>query len=128
MRITRIYTGDDGQSHFEELEVAFALDVGHGVRTPLLDAEHLSLHESTEAFEVEFHPAPRRQFVITVSGSAEIECGDGSKRTFGVGDVFFADDITGQGHIARTVEIPRRSIVVPVPDGFDFDAIRGEGG
>ena len=39
MRITRIYTGDDGQSHFEDLEVAFALDVGHGVRTPLLDAD-----------------------------------------------------------------------------------------
>ena len=128
MQITRIYTGDDGQSHFEDLEVAFALDVGHGVRTPLLDADHLSLHESTEHFEVEFHPAPRRQFVITVSGSAEIECGDGAKRTFGVGDVFFADDITGEGHIARTVEIPRRSIVVPVPADFDFDAIRGEGG
>ena len=65
--------------------------------------------------------------MITVSGSAEIECGDGAKRTFGVGDVFFADDITGEGHIARTVEIPRRSIVVPVPADFDFDAIRGEG-
>ena len=49
MRITRIYTGDDGQSHFEDVEVAFALDVGRGVRTPLLDAGQISLHESTAA-------------------------------------------------------------------------------
>ena len=128
MRITRIYTGDDGQSHFEDIEVAFALDVGRGVRTPLLDAAHVSLHESTAAFETDYHPAPRRQWVITVSGSAEIECGGGAKRTFGVGDVFFADDITGQGHIARTVETPRRSIIVPVPEDFDFDQLRGGGG
>ena len=128
MRITRIYTGDDGESHFEEIEVAFALDVGRGVRTPLLDAAQISLHESTAAFETDYHPAPHRQWVITVSGSAEIECGDGSKRTFGVGDVFFADDTTGRGHIARTVEVPRRSIVVPMPEDFDFEQLRGEGG
>ncbi len=29
MRITRIYTGGDGQSHFEELELS-TIDVGRG--------------------------------------------------------------------------------------------------
>ena len=35
-----------------------------------------------------------------------------------------ADDLTGRGHITRTVELPRRSVVVPVPDDFDVDALR----
>ena len=124
MRISRIYSGDDGESHFEELEVELALDVGHGVRTPLLPAESISLHETSEHFEVDFHPAPRRQFVITVSGRAELECGDGSKRAFGPGEIFFADDTTGRGHVARTLEVPRRSVVVPVAEDFDFDSLR----
>lgn len=124
MRITRIYSGADGESHFEEIEVAFALNVGHGVRTPLLPADSISLHDSSEHFEVDFHPAPRRQFVINIAGRAEMECGDGTKREFGPGDMFFADDTTGRGHIARTLEVPRRSVVVPVPDDFDFDNLR----
>ena len=127
MRITRIYT-DGGQSRFEEIEVAFALDAGHGVRTPLLPAAALSLHESDEPFETDFHPAPRRQFVFNAAGVTEIECGNGARRRFGPGDVFFAEDTTGQGHVARALETPRRSIVVPVPDGFDLGALRAAAG
>ena len=45
-------------------------------------------------------------------------------RQFGPCNVFLADDLTGQGHIIRTIELPRRSVVVPVPDDFDLDALR----
>ena len=124
MRISRVYTGDDGRSHFEEIEIAFPEDAGIGRRTPLLPADSLSMREAEDDREMDFHNAPRRQFVITVAGRAEMECGDGSKRQFGPGDVFFADDLTGQGHITRTIELPRRSVVVPVADDFDLDALR----
>ena len=44
-------------------------------------------------------------------------------RQFGPGDLFLADDLTGQGHITRTIQLPRRSVVVPVPGDFDLDAL-----
>ena len=124
MRITRVYTGDDGQSHFEDIAVAFPEEMGLGKRTPHFAADSISMREAAAESEMDFHNAPRRQFVITVAGRPEMECGDGSTRQLGAGDVLLADDLTGQGHITRTVELPRRSVVVPVPDDFDLDALR----
>ena len=124
MRITRVYTGDDGESHFEDIEIAFPEAMGLGMRTQHFPADSISMRQASVDSEMDFHIAPRRQFVITVAGRAEMECGDGSKRQLGAGDVLLADDLTGRGHITRTVELPRCSVVVPVPDDFDLDALR----
>ena len=102
MKIVRLYTGADNESHFEDLEVEFniqgemaasALELAHGIMFRSASPQHLSPH----------HPAPRRQYVITLSGQVEIETGDGTIRRFGPGDVMLADDTTGHGHITRVV-------------------------
>ncbi len=71
-----------------------------------------------------FHPAPRRQFVVNLSGLVEIECGDGSKRRLGAGDILLADDTTGQGHITREIEGPRRGIFIFLRDDVNPSAWR----
>ncbi len=124
MRIARIYTGDDGRSHFEDIEVRLTEQAALGARTVPFPASSISLAEGTGEATMDFHVAPRRQFVVTLSGRLEMECGDGTTRQFGPGDVFLADDLTGQGHISRTIEAPRSSIAVPVPEEFDLDALR----
>ncbi|HSK28377.1 MAG TPA: hypothetical protein VLA17_00285, partial [Candidatus Limnocylindria bacterium] len=48
-----------------------------------------------------WHTAPRRQWCITLAGSVQIGIGNGTVKTFGPGDVFLAEDLTGQGHTAR---------------------------
>ena len=64
---------------------------------------------------IDWHPAPRRQFVVTLSGQWDIECGDGTVRRFGRGDVMLADDLTGQGHISRVVgDEPHIIMTVPL--------------
>jgi hypothetical protein len=80
--------------------------------------------ENPVGASIEFHNAPRRQFVITISGVGELECGDGSRRRFGPGDILLADDTTGQGHITREIQGPRRVIFVPVPKEYDVTAWR----
>jgi len=50
---------------------------------------------------------------------AEIEAGSGEKRRFGAGDIMLADDTTGQGHITRDLEGPRRSLFILVPADLD---------
>ena len=58
----------------------------------------------------DFHNAPRRQYVVMMSGQLEIEIGDGTKRVLDPGDVLVAEDLTGKGHITRGVgEQPRVS-------------------
>jgi len=98
MQFCRIYTGADGQSHFEDLPQTeeskhFLADLP--VKTLVFKND--TIRDDLHAW----HNAPRRQWCITLAGSVEIGLGDGTKRTFGPGDVFLAEDVTGQGHSAQ---------------------------
>lgn len=106
MKITRIYTGNDGESHFEEIEVQ---------PEKLQAAEGILFRVGPPGQVQDWHPAPRRQYVITLAGRAEIEIGDGTKKRFGPGDIMLADDLTGRGHITRVVgNQPRLYAQIPL--------------
>jgi hypothetical protein len=47
------------------------------------------------------HQAPRRQFLVFLSGTAAIETSDGETRYFQAGDVLLAEDTTGKGHASK---------------------------
>ena len=123
MRVVRIFTGDDNASHFEDLNIP--LDPSrYGSLSAPVDAQSIIFRETPAGGLIDFHPAPRRQFVVTLQGIVEVECGDGSKRRFGAGDIMLADDTTGQGHVTREVKGPRHSIFITLPDGLDLEAWR----
>src|SRR5574337_227749 len=106
MKITRIYTGKDGESHFEEIEVQ---------AEKLQAAEGIMFRVGPPGNVQDWHPAPRRQYVITLSGQAEIETGDGTVRRFGPGNIMLAEDTTGRGHITRVVGgQPRHYVFIPL--------------
>ncbi len=113
-RVTRIYTGDDGESHFEELELELSALGAIGAMTKPLAATSILFRETGADYDLGFHNAPRRQFVIMLSGGrVELETGSGEKRVLGPGDVLLAEDTTGRGHISRALDAePRRSIFV----------------
>lgn len=119
--IWRIYSGDDGQSHFEEMTLPMQsfvdIEGAHGEGTELQNTTGITFRVSPPGYELEWHCAPRRQYTITLGGEAEIEVGDGTVKRIGPGDVLLADDLTGQGHITRVVgEQPRFYAVVPLAD------------
>ena len=110
---TRIYTGDDGESHFEDVEIPLIDLGGVGQISELQGATGVVFRETDGDYDFGFHNAPRRQYVINLDASVEIETGDGTKRTLGPGDILLAEDTTGRGHISRAVDgRPRRSIFV----------------
>jgi hypothetical protein len=114
MRVTRIYSGDDGESHFEDVEVPM-LDRGGpiGLISKLEEATGILFRETEGDYSYGFHNAPRRQYVINLDASVEIEIGDGTKRILGPGEILLAEDTTGHGHISRSVDgKPRRSLFV----------------
>ena len=107
----RLYTGDDGQSHFEELDLA----MGPVGSSPMQAATGVTFRRAEPGEFIDWHPAPRRQYVITLSGQGEIEVGDGTVRRFGPGDVMLAEDLTGKGHLTRVVgNEPRVSAAIPL--------------
>ena len=111
MHIVCLYAGDDGESHFEDLDIRL-----EGGRSPAFPVATLDFRQAPAEHEPGWHNAPRRQFVITLSGTLEIEIGDGSRRRLGPGEVLLAEDLEGRGHVSRTAEAPRRIIVVPLAE------------
>jgi quercetin dioxygenase-like cupin family protein len=92
----RLYTGSDGESHIEAIDLAKTPEWGKGLATT-----QISFREDPVGRFLDWHPAPRRQFVIIVSGQLEIGLGDGSKHIFGAGDARLVEDTTGRGHTTR---------------------------
>jgi len=122
MKLVHLYSGPDGQSHFVDRTVAMTTST-LGSTSDVLPAGGVFVRDTAgRPLTADFHPAPRRQLVFLIYGKVEYECGDGSKRELGAGDVLFADDLTGQGHRARVLESPRLQIFVPVADDVDISA------
>ena len=112
-RVTRIYTGPDGESHFEDIEIALEEEGAVGQWSKLNNATGIIFGELASDCKWDWHNAPRRQFVITLDGEGEIEIGDGTRRRFKAGDVLLAEDTTGRGHITRVLNnIPRTVMFV----------------
>jgi quercetin dioxygenase-like cupin family protein len=122
IRQVRLSTGPDGQSHVEE--GAVALDPTTG-RTPWAAAGPVSFQESPAGSSLEWHDAPHRQYVVTLSGTLEFTTRDGETFTLAPGDVLLAEDTTGGGHRWRLVDDqPWRRLYVqlPLPDVDDLAA------
>jgi hypothetical protein len=123
MKVTRIYTGKDDRSHFEDLEIPLT-PAAYGCESALVPARGVIFRENPVNVSLDFHNAEQRQFAITISGVGELECGDGTRRRVGPGDILLADDTTGQGHITREIQGPRRTIFIPLPEEFDVSVWR----
>jgi hypothetical protein len=115
MKILRVYTGTDGQSHFEELPIDFVEQGSFGRISSLVPAKGVLFREVDGDYDLDFHNAPRRQFVSNLKGSVDIEIGDGTVRRLGPGDILLAEDTTGQGHKSRAVGgEPRECLFIPL--------------
>src|SRR5262245_48522092 len=81
----------------------------HGPALPALQGAKGVVFRSTPPGSFsDWHTAPRRQYIITLSGEAEIGLGDGTIHRLGPGDVNMAEDLTGHGHTTRVVgQVPR---------------------
>ncbi len=117
MKYTRIYTGDDGQSHFEDLEFELSDRGPAGSFSALWQGPGAIFREVEGDYNYDFHNAPRRQFVVNLTGSVDIEVGDGTVRRMEAGSILLAEDLTGQGHISRAVNNePRTCIFIPLEE------------
>jgi hypothetical protein len=116
MQAVRLFTGVDGESHIEDLDLPFE-QVGHAMRTATEAATGVQFSRLKPTQLVDFHTAPRRQYVITLQGQVEIGLGDGTKRIFNVGDIELCEDLSGRGHTTRSVgDVDRVSVQIPLAD------------
>ena len=115
MELTRIATDADGRSYFQDVDIALD-DLGAvGRVSEPWPATAVMFREVDGSYELGFHNAPRRQLVINLIGSVDIEIGSGEVRRFGPGSILLAEDTDGEGHMSRSVAgEPRTCLLIPL--------------
>ena len=95
----RVYTGEDGHSHFEEMKLPeeklfqYSLQPGE-----TMDFRRVNMEG--------WHNPPRRQWVIHLEGAAEVVISDGTKKLIRQEDIVLMEDMTGPGHTTTPIEQP----------------------
>ena len=117
IRCVRIWTGDDGNSHFEE----GAIDLEPGQRGDELSGRMatttISFQETASGGAFAWHTAPVRQLVVTLSGTLDFQTREGGHFLIQPGDILLAEDTAGSGHSWRLTDGQpwRRAYVVLQP-------------
>jgi hypothetical protein len=110
--MTRLFTGPDNLTHSEEV----AIDFPGGV-SKLLPITSGELHLASPGNVIDWHRAPRRQYVITLTGHAELEVAGGKKISVGPGHVDLVEDVNGKGHITKVIGTDDRiTLQLPLAD------------
>jgi hypothetical protein len=108
VKYVRLYADSNGESHFEDVEVDLA-SVDFAPPAPplnasaLMPASQFGFLSAPSGWCGDWHPAPRRQFIIHLAGEIEAEVSDGEVRRCGPGSVTLVEDTVGKGHRSRVV-------------------------
>ena len=123
MKLLRLFSDDDGESHFEDVDIPFEEVDDYFENTPPVmfssfeTAETYGFERVPPGWVGDWHPAPQRVLAIYLSGELEIQASDKEVRAIGPGTVLLAEDTTGKGHRNRVTSSSGLEMVfVTLPD------------
>ena len=80
-----------------------------------LPASGIIFRETQAQHDIDWHPAPRRQYIINLDAGVQITASDGEIRKIGACEVILVEDTTGKGHLSKAVDNKiRNCIFVPI--------------
>jgi hypothetical protein len=119
MTITHLFTGADGKIHVETIDAKLTHQTACGELSDVVPVKGLVCKRTPPSYDYAFHSASVRQYVVILSGRAELELRDGTKIPIAPGHILLAEDVTGQGHITRGVGAEDRlSLFVQLADKY----------
>ena len=111
MRIHRLYSDLDGQSHFEDVEVEFTESTRAGRLSARLPATGIIFREVPPDYDLDWHPAPRRQYIVNLDAGVQLTASDGETRRIGAGEVILVEDTWGKGHLSKALDTTLRHCI-----------------
>jgi len=108
VKCVRLYADASGESHFEDIEIDLK-STDYAPPAPNLYVSEFSPAESygflyaPPGWYGDWHPAPKKQLFLYLSGEIEVTASDGEIRRFRSGSITIAEDTTGRGHTSRVV-------------------------
>ncbi len=115
MHVHNLYVDAEGETHFRDIEVPWVHEGLGGKMSDRLPATGVIFRETGGDYNLDWHTAPRRQYIINLDAGVEITVSDGEARIIGAGEVLLVEDVTGKGHLSKAVSGQvRRSIFIPI--------------
>ena len=115
MRIHNLYVDESGETHFRDIVVEWVEETRSGKLSERLPATGIIFRQVPPTYDLDWHPAPRRQYIINLDAGVQITASDGESRVIGAGEVVLVEDTTGKGHLSKAVDGKlRHCIFVPV--------------
>ena len=87
MRIHNLYTDENGESHFRDIEVEWAEERNFSKYSARMPANGIIFRETSGDYDLDWHPAPRRQYIVNLDAGAQITASDGEVRVIGAGEI-----------------------------------------
>ena len=115
MRIHNLYTDANGESHFRDIEIEWAEERRGSKLSKRLPATGIIFRETLPDNSLDWHPAPRRQYIVNLEAGVRLTASDGESRVINAGEVILVEDTTGKGHLSQGIGSKlRRSLFIPV--------------
>lgn len=117
MEISVLKAHPDGQTYFSTEKTEWLYWFKSGRRTPETKTYGLQFYHIKKSLSMGFHPAPRKQYLLIIHGTLQIEAGSGEKRDFSPGSIVRVEDVAGtMGHISRVISADDvYAAVMPAP-------------
>ena len=113
IQITRIYSGENGESYFDDIAMPLKNNGDIGFLSDKIPVKELIFRKVKSGYDYDFHNAPQKQYLLLLDGEIEIETSLGEKRTFTAGDILLLEDTDGKGHKSRNIQnMERRSVFI----------------
>ena len=104
MKIHRLYADGNGETHFEDVEIPLTESTRAGRLSARLPATGIIFREVPPDYDLDWHPAPRRQYIINLDAGVQITASDGETRRIGAGEVLLVEDTSGKGHLSKALD------------------------
>lgn len=104
VEISKLVADSSGETHFTTEKVKWWNWFYSGRRTDDKPVTSFQFYHLKNGLDMGLHPAPRKQFLIIIQGTLQIESSDGEQRQFSPGSVLLVTDIAGtRGHKTKVI-------------------------
>jgi hypothetical protein len=115
MRVHNLYVDGKGETHFRDIEIEWVEERHSSKLSKRFPATGVIFRETRGDYDLDWHPAPRRQYIVNLDGGVQITASDGEARVIGAGEIILVEDVSGKGHLSKSVGGQmRRSLFIPI--------------
>src|SRR5271163_3505313 len=103
IRVHNLYCDSNGESHWRDIDIEWVNEGPEGKTSAQQFANGIIFRQTQAEYDIEWHPAPRRQYIINLDAGVELTASDGEARVIGAGEVILVEDTHGKGHLSKSV-------------------------